>query len=292
MGNPLVRIAPTRPLAFSLAACALAAGLVPAACGSSVEEASPPELEAGFLRAAYAPEPPFAFVDSVGDVHGESPVALRGALDVLGVDSVRWIRMAFDELLPALEQGRVDVVASGLLPTAERRERFLFTRSTSCSGPALAVRPEASAPRSLREVATAGDVRLAVLRGSVEERAATALAIEPGNVLVVSDVGSGLDAVRQGFADALALTEPTLRYALPEGSELLVVPYEPPPSVAGMVSGCSALAVRRTSSDLARALDRGLGVYVGSDAHRALVEPLGFSVPDPVMRGAPSGDSP
>ena len=266
---------------LAVSACVVVLG----GCGRDREaSADAGELDR-ILTVGYAQEPPYAYIDSTGRVGGESPVALRGALASLGSgDSVRWVRMPFDELLPSLQEGGIDVVASGLYPTPERRTMALFTRSTSCSGPALAVRAEASTPVSIATFVSDRDARLAVLRGAVEERAARELGIPDDRIVRVADLVMGLDVVREGRADGFALTEPTLRYALRDHEGLRVETYEPPGSVAGLVAGCSALAVRLDAEDLALALDRGLGDFIGSEEHRALVEIFGFSIPDLVMR--------
>lgn len=283
--KPCIRL---EGLIVALLACVVVVG----GCGGDRESSADGDGFDRILTAGYAQEPPYAYADSTGWVAGESPVALRGALAALGMDSVRWVRMPFDELLPSLREGGIDVVASGLYPTDERRMMALFTRSTSCSGPALAVRDEASAPVSIESFVADDGTRLAVLRGAVEERAARALGISGDRIVPVADPATGLEAVRRGRADGFALTEPTLRYALRDHEGLRVETYEPPPSVTGLVGGCSALAVRRGEEALGLTLDRGLGDFIGSEAHRALVEPLGFRVPDLVMRTETAREAP
>lgn len=276
-GKPCKRL---EELIVALCACVVVFG----GCGTERESSADADAFDRVLTAGYAQEPPYAYVDSTGWVSGESPVALRGALAALGMDSVRWVMMPFDELLPSLQEGGVDVVASGLYPTEQRRTMALFTRSTSCSGPALAVRDEASAPVSIGSFMADDGGRLAVLRGAVEEHAARALGLPADRIVPVADAAMGLEAVREGRANGFALTEPTLRYALRDHEGLRVETYESPPSVAGLVGGCSALAVRLDEEVLGRTLDRGLGDFIGSETHRVLVEPFGFRVPDLVMR--------
>lgn len=273
---------------LAVSACVVVLG----GCGWDREASADAGALDRVLTVGYAQEPPYAYIDSTGRVGGESPVALRGALAAVGVDSVRWVRMPFDELLPSLQEGGIDVVASGLYPTPERRTMALFTRSTSCSGPALAVRAEASTPVSITSFVSDRGARLAVLRGAVEERAARELGIPDDRIVRVADLAMGLEAVREDRADGFALTEPTLRYALRDHEGLRVETYEPPGSVSGLVGGCSALAVRLDEEALGLALDRGLGDFIGSEEHRALVELFGFQVPDLVMRTGVAREEP
>jgi len=249
------------------------------ACGNPPQSALERIRQNGFIRAAYAHEPPYAFLSGAGDVMGESPLALHGALAALPVDSVRWVRMDFDDLLPALEEGRVDVVASGLYPTERRARQGTFTASTSCSRAALLVRRGGVAPDGLEAFLASGSGRLAVVRETVEHEAARLLAVPEGRVLVVPDLPTGVVAVREGRADALAMTEPTLIWSLGPDSDLRWLSYTPSAATAHLVEGCSALVVRRAEADLLAALNRGIADFVGSPEHLAGLEPLGLTPP-------------
>lgn len=229
----------------------------------------------GFIRAGYAQEPPWAFLRPDGIVDGEGPRALRGALGTVGVDSIRWVRLDFDDLLSALEVGRVDVVASGLFRTPERLERARLTRPTACASPALAFRRGEEAPGGLAGFLEGARGRLAVIEGSVEQEAVERLSGSGGRVVVVPDLATGLEAVRSGAAGALSLSAPTLGEALARGDGLDWEPYEPPRDVAHLVEGCSALAVRTSDPALFAALEEGLTGYVGSNEHLRALQRLG-----------------
>lgn len=228
----------------------------------------------GFIRAGYAQEPPYAFADASGRVDGEAPEALRHALSAQGADSIRWVRLDFEDLLPALEMGRVDVVAAGLFPTPERRRRARFSRPTFCPGAALAFRAGTPPPAGLDAFASAEGGRLAVVAGSVENRAATLLSVPEERLMTLPDLATGLAAVRGGTADALALTAPTLRHAIRGDSTLDWVAYTPPPQVAEIIEGCSALAFRIADERLAAAVDEGLGGYLGTAVHAGVMDRL------------------
>lgn len=219
----------------------------------------------GFIRAGYAHEPPWAFLGLDGIVDGESPDALRGALATVGVDSVRWLRLDFDDLLPALAAGRVDVIASGLFPTPERLGRAGFTRPTSCALAAVAYRKGEPPPAGLEAFLTPGAGRMSVVQGTVEETASTRLGVADSQTLVVPDLATGVEALRAGATRALFLTAPTLSAGLPAETGLAWDLYQPPPAVSELVEGCGALAVRRDDARLLAALDEGLSSYVGSE---------------------------
>ena len=270
---------------FSRVCGALLLAAVLFACREAPKSALDRIERQGFLRAAYTHEPPYAFLDSLGQVQGESPTALRGALSALPVDSIRWMRMDFDELLPSLAEGRIDVVASGLFPSEERRREMAFTRFTSCSEAALLVRRDGPRPRGLMSFVRDGTLTIGVVRGAVEERAVDMLGIPAERVLVVPDLATGVTAVRDGLAAALALTAPTLRLALGDGVDLDWYTYEPSEEIAPLVKGCSALATRPGEDELTEALDRGLAEFIGSPDHLAALTSLGY-IADDVPRGS------
>jgi polar amino acid transport system substrate-binding protein len=279
-------------------ALALLLALGPAGgCGGAPEDGLARVREQGFIRAGYAQEPPYAFADPAGWVDGESPAALRHALAAVGVDSIRWVLLDFDALLPALETGRVDVVASGMFATPERREQAHFSVPTFCARAAMVARAGAPFPAGLEAFAGDGPGRVAVVEGSVEHRAALVLAVPETRLLAVPDLATGLSAVRGGTADALALTEPTVRRVFAEGPEGIHVnagadlawrAYEPSPAVAGLVEGCSALAFRTSDARLAAAVDEGLARYLGTPAHADVLRRLGLDDPPP-SAGPPAG---
>lgn len=262
------------------------------ACGPRADDTLVRVEERGFVRAGYAQEPPYAFRQVSGLVDGEAPEALRHALAALGVDSIRWILFDFEDLIPALEQGRVDVVAAGHFVTAERLERVLFSRPTMCARPALAFRMGESPPDGLAAFAAGGRGVLAVVDGSVEHRAMQTLGAASSAVLPVPDVTTGLAAVRSGRADALALTAPALHRAIEGTDGLGWHVYEAPPGVAALVGGCSALAFRRPDAPLVAAVNAGLEAYVGAPAQAAVFDRLRISetavpAPSPSASDAP-----
>ena len=67
--------------------------------------------------------------------------------------SVEWRRMPFDELLPSVERGEVDVVCATLGITAERARRVLFSEPYFDTSITVVVRSGAGEPQSLAELA-------------------------------------------------------------------------------------------------------------------------------------------
>ncbi|MBL8112631.1 MAG: transporter substrate-binding domain-containing protein, partial [Acidobacteria bacterium] len=127
-------------------------------------------LRSGVLRVAYAVEPPYAYVGADGQVTGESPELARRVIGGLGIPEVRFIQTEFGSLLPGLQAGRYDVVASGMFITPERARVVSFSIPTFRVRQGLLVRE--GNPRDLhsyRDAVASPEVRVAVVSGSVEE---------------------------------------------------------------------------------------------------------------------------
>jgi len=232
---------------------------------------------AGELRVGYAVEAPYALIATDGSVSGESPEVARTAATRLGLRT-SWIKTPFERLLPELEARRFDLVAAGLFVNPKRAARVRFTR------PTLRVRSAwltlAGNPKGLSSYAALqrlDGVRVAALAGSVEHAALEELHLAPGRLVSVPDAQSGLAAVGSGAVDALALSLPTVRQmAAASGGRLDALPAQG----SGVQDNLVALAVHHDDATLQAALDQVLADYVGSGAHRAMLQRFGLAAED------------
>ena len=262
------------------AVTAMASVLWPVVSANRAPESLVPDRP---LRVGYAIEAPFAFLDAQGQVTGESPQTLRVALQAMGITQVEWRHVEFSRLMHELAMGRIDVIASGLFVTPQRREHLLFTRPTV--GSAMGLMVHAGNPlglRQLEDVAKASSARLAVVAGSVEVDHARRAGVPDERVVSWPDAHSAMAAVRGGRAEALALSSASLRMAVtgPSGEGLSLVDDV---GVAGsVVRGWPALAFRSQDQALRDRVDAELGRYLGTEAHVAMVRRFGFT-PDDVQ---------
>ncbi len=245
--------------------------------------------EEGFIRAGYAHEPPYAFVDDTGHVGGESVEAFRAAMGALGVDSIRWTLLDFDDLIPALVAGRVDAVASGMFDTPERRDLVAFSRPTVCARPALLHRSSTPRPQGLEAFRAGGSLRLAVIEGAVEQSAARILGIPSERLVVVPDLFTEISVLRSGAAEALALSAPTARTTAEGSTDLAWATYDAPSVVASLVVGCSAIALRPDDDALRAAVDSAFAGYVGSAAQADVLARLHLTPDDVHIPIGPGG---
>jgi polar amino acid transport system substrate-binding protein len=254
--------------AFGLGAAALV--LVWVLVGTRERDRSLERVREGALRVGYAVEAPYAFVDADGEVTGESAQTARHVAQVLSVARVQWVQTGFSRLVPELETGRFDVVASGLFITRARASRIAFSRPTCRVGVGVLFRADQQAPAA--ECAALGpELRIAVVAGAVEAEALATCG--RAQIVVVPDASAGRAAVLNGVVDALVLSLPTLRWMVSEQGDFRAAPFD-----LGRAPGYPAFAFRREDVALREAWDEALAGYLGTPEHTRSVELFGFGL--------------
>ena len=109
--------------------------------------------------------------------------------------------MPFDQLIPALEQGTVDVVVSNMTMTMDRNMRVAFAGPYFVSGKCLITKEQeiaqADEPEDLKEA----DVKIAVVRGTTSENFVKEL-LPLARRMPVENVDKGTNMVAKGEANA------------------------------------------------------------------------------------------
>ena len=249
----------------------------------------------GVIRIGYAVEPPYAFVTPEGEVTGESPEVAKTLVARLGIERIVWSQMAFSELIPALQTGRIDVIAAGLFVSEKRAQQIRFSRPTFRVRPALLVAK--GNPYGLRvceDLLGQPELRVAVIAGSVEQDLMRRVGLADNRLIRVPDALTGYTAVESGLVDVLVLSSPTLRWRLnqaPRAGVVLVRVPDDSMTLDGANYGIGAFAFRLGDRRLAQAWDEAAHDYIGSTEHRALLERFGFS-PSEIPPLAAPGSSP
>lgn len=226
------------------------------------------------LRIGYAVEAPYAFVDEAGRVTGESPELARLVAHRLGLTTT-FVQADFGELLDLLENGQIDVVATGMFITPERARRARFSVPTlRITGAALVRRGNPQSVRTLADIAAAG-ATVVVVEASVEADMARRAGISREHTLIVPDAAAARRALLTDAADLLLLSEPTVRWmAAREGADAFDVITFPP---AADEPDTVAFAFRASDRGLAAAWNGVLTPFVGSPEHLSLIAPFGFT---------------
>jgi polar amino acid transport system substrate-binding protein len=243
-----------------------------------------PRWSGGEIRVGYSSEPPYAFRADTGEVTGEAPEIAKAMLARLGITRIRWVLMDFSQTIPALLSGHIDMIANGMFVTSERAAMIDFSLPYARVRQGLLTRR--GNPASLHayaDVAARDKVRVAVLDGAIEQQILRRLGVPAQRLFVVPEPLDGLAAVRQGRADCLALTAPTITWLAATAPEEVEAakPFQEP-SGEGATGSC-AFGFRREDRNLREAVDRALRAYIGTPEHLEEVAPFGFgraSLPD------------
>lgn len=109
--------------------------------------------------------------------------------------------IAFDQLIPALESGKVDIVLSNMTMTVDRNMRVAFAGPYFVSGKCLVTKEQEIAKADEPEDLKASDVNIAVVKGTTSENFVKELLPEAKRV-VVDNVDKGTTLVAKGDVNA------------------------------------------------------------------------------------------
>jgi polar amino acid transport system substrate-binding protein len=127
--------------------------------------------------------------------------------------TVEYVVKPFPELLPALKQGEVDIVMSGMAITADRSLDAVFVGPYMMSGKSLLTKNEALADVSRTEDINQQNLTLAALRSSTSQAFAQRR-LPQAKLVPVENYEEGLRRIRSGEVDALIADMPACTLAV------------------------------------------------------------------------------
>ncbi len=253
-----------------LAVFAFALAWLLSGCDPSLERAR------SLLRIGYAVEAPYAFVKD-GVVTGEAPETAKVLAQRLHLGHIEWRQIEFDHLFEELLHHRIDVVAAGTFVTPDRQKIVAFSLPTFRVREAVLLK--AGNPKgwtTFQRQGSSETFRYAVLGGAAEISFLRERGWPVDSLVVVPDAATGLASVREGSADGLVLSAPSLRFMLtqvpPRTLEVRTDARDTDPGALG------AFAFRPEDKALREAWDQSLAEYLNTPEHQALLAPLGFTV--------------
>lgn len=258
------------PLVAVFAGALLTSG--PAAAQDTLEKLR----DQGYVRAAFANEVPYGYVDDEGNLTGESPEVAKEIFSRMGVDTVDGVLTEWASLLPGLNAGRWEVVAAGMFITPERCKQAAFSNPSYKIGQSFLV--EEGNPNDLHsyaDVKNNPDVTLGVMSGAVEYGYAQDAGIPDSQISQLPDQASMLAAVKAGRVDAAALTSVSIERMAQRGGDDVerAEPFDTPEGAVGY----GGFAFRKADQSLVTEFNERLEDFIGSDEHLELVRPFGFT---------------
>ena len=233
------------------------------------------------IRVAVANEQPYGYIDSDGNLTGESPAVAREILRRIDPD-IRMDGEAVDwsQLIPSLQEGAVDVVAAGMFITPARCEEVEFTDPTDVVGESFLV--ESGNPEDIGDyhsISDNPDAKVALVAGTVEYNYAMHAGIPADRAILYRDFTRAVDALEAGTVDAVGLTSLTARSLARRigDGRFEATPQFYPVMNGEEQKGYGAFAFRKGDEAIVAAFNRELGEFIGSDEHWAMVEEFGFA---------------
>jgi polar amino acid transport system substrate-binding protein len=136
-----------------------------------------------------------------GEVIGYDIDMAKALAESMGVKLVTKI-IPFEDLIPALEKGKVDIVLSNMTMTVDRNMRVAFAGPYFVSGKCLITKERAMAKANAAADLTEPDMTMAVVKGTTSEKFVKEI-LPQLKSLPVADPEAGADMVANGKAKAM-----------------------------------------------------------------------------------------
>jgi polar amino acid transport system substrate-binding protein len=236
--------------------------------------------DAGTITVGIANEAPYGFTDAQGVVTGESVEVARAVLSRMGIPELNAVTVDFGALIGGLTLSRqFDMVTAGMFITAERCQAAAFSVPDYTAPTAFLV-PQGN-PAGVRtfDQVREQNLTVAVLSGAVEQGYAADSGVAEGNVQVLQDQTSLLQAVTSGRAACAALTNISLNDVVSKnpGAGVEVTSGFFPVIDGQEVVSAGAFVFRPGENDLIGAFNTELTALHESGEWLRIVEPFGFT---------------
>ncbi len=199
-------------------------------------------------------QPPMTMTNREGALMGFDVDVAKALADAMKV-KLEIVPMPFGELLPALEQDKVDIVLSGLSITPERTEMVSFVGPYMMSGKSILTKDSVLAKIEASEDFNRKDLKLAALKSSTSASFVQAVAPE-AQLIEVSDYDEGVAMVKDGKVDALVADMPVCVLSVLRYPDAGLITLERPLTVEPV-----GIAVSRNDPQFFNLVDNYLRAY-------------------------------
>ncbi len=245
-------------------------------CGDASYETA----KANGITVGISPSPPFTSLNpDTQKAEGLEVEIDEAAIKWAGIDKIKYEVMPFGQLIPALLSKRIDMVAA-LHITPDRKKVISFGGPAYWYGPGILVKTGNPLKlHSLADVKANPDVKIAILRGGVEENYLKAAGIPESQWVVLPDIVPLLAAVQGGRADVafcvLTILAPTLEKMSGSGLEFAKDFVDPVVDGKPAIE-YAAMGFRKEDDALRTAYNEGLAKLVASGELAAINRKYGL----------------
>lgn len=170
-------------------------------------------VKTGVLRVGMSgDQAPLNVKSRSGELIGFEVDLIRMMAQSMGV-TVEYVIKPFPELLPALKEGDVDIVMSGMSITAERSLEAVFVGPYMMSGKSLLTKNHALAEVSRTEDINQQNLTIAALRNSTSQAFAQKR-LPLAKLVTVENYDEGVRMINKGEVDALVADMPACALAV------------------------------------------------------------------------------
>lgn len=233
------------------------------------------------IRIGYSIEPPYAFVKPNGDVTGLSTTVAKEIAKRLKITNIEWRLIEFGSLINELESDKIDLIATGMYINKERAKRILFSEPTFHVKQSLIVlKGNPKKLHSYEQAYKIDGIKIAVLEGAIEEFLLKEIGFSEHQIIQVPDVASGKTVVEAEIADALALSQPSLKWMIAhQEMETLeiAIPFLEPKIAQKYNLGYGAVQFQKNDKALQTAWNNELESFIGSPRHLEILAEFGFT---------------
>ena len=200
-------------------------------------------LERGTIRVGVAEFAPWTIKTTSGDLIGfEIDLSNLLAKD-MGVTPEFKI-YEWDNLIPALQQGEIDIIAGGMAITPARALRVEFTRPTAISGTGIATNVEMTEHIKTLSDLNDGEIVVAAVTGTASYSVAD-MFFDRADVKAYATPALAETEVLEGRAHVYLAGMPAARYLALRASDKIDVPIDKP-----LLAHSEAIAIRKGEQSL------------------------------------------
>ena len=211
--------------------------------GAASADAFDEILKRGTLRVGVAEFAPWTIKQPSGELIGyDVEVANRLAAD-MGVRPVFEV-YEWDDLIPALQKGEIDIIAAGMAITPERALQIEFTQATATSGVGIATNTKMTKHIKTLADLNASDIVVAAVVGTKSYGIAGTF-FDRAKVKAFATPALAEAEVLEGRAHVYLAGMPAARYLALRASDTIDVPIDKP-----LLAHSEAFAVRRGEQSL------------------------------------------
>jgi polar amino acid transport system substrate-binding protein len=150
--------------------------------------------------------PPLNMTSKDGEIFGLEPDLARLMADAMDV-KVKFVTKPFNELLPALQTGEVDMVLSGMTITPERNRKVAFIGPYFISGKAFLTKVKTIAYADEARDANNSNTKIVALRGSTSQAFAEAF-LDKTTLFTTKNYDDAVDMVLKDKVHAMIADYP------------------------------------------------------------------------------------